>query len=218
MRQEPIQNGGGGRDIANQFTPIFDRTIRRHDRRFHLMTPQDDLKEIFARLLGQMLDAHVIDDQQIGLEVFRQDSILTGEGLIRHQLPHQVEDRTIQDRKAQPNCLGAQGLNQMAFAHARRTDEEDIARLTDEVARRQFIESVPFDARVEGPVEVFERLEFSKTGDLGSPFELPLIAEVQFIPNEQLQEFLMAQPIARCLLESDLQTRSKSRKSELFEL
>jgi hypothetical protein len=61
------------------------------------VTPQNNFKEIFARLFGQVLDTHVVDDQQIGFEVFRQNPILSGEGLIRHQLPYQIEDRTIQN-------------------------------------------------------------------------------------------------------------------------
>lgn len=105
----------------------------------------------------------------------------------------------------------------MTFAYAGRTDEKKIARLADEVPRRQFIETVPFDVRVERPVKVFERLHFPEAGDPGSPFDLVLIPEVQFILNEQLQEFLVAQAIAFRFLQPDFQTRSQSRKPKLPE-
>ncbi len=181
------------------------------------MPPEDDLEEVLPRLLGQVLDAHVVDNEQFGLQILRQRPILPGEGLIRHQFPHQIEDRAVQHIKPQPNRLVAESLDQMTFSHARRAEQEDIPGLADEVTRRQFVDPVPLDARIKRPVEPLERLEFPEAGGSGSPFELTLIPDVELILNEQFQEFLMAQTVALGLLHSNFQARGKARKPKLFE-
>jgi len=52
MMQEPIQDGGSGRDITQQFAPVLQGPIGGHHRGFGLVPPHDDFKKIFARSFG----------------------------------------------------------------------------------------------------------------------------------------------------------------------
>ena len=67
-----------------------------------------------------MLNAHIIDYQKIWLEIPVENLVLAGEGLIMQKVTNQVEYRAIPNRQAVLDGLIAYGLDQMAFAHARR--------------------------------------------------------------------------------------------------
>ena len=53
MMQEPVEDGGGGRHIADQLAPVLQRPIGGHHRGFGFVPPHDDLKQVFAGALGQ---------------------------------------------------------------------------------------------------------------------------------------------------------------------
>lgn len=67
--QEAVEDGGGGGDVADEFSPIFQRAIRRHNGGADFVAAHDDFEKIFAAAFGQLLHAHVVDDEQVGLEV-----------------------------------------------------------------------------------------------------------------------------------------------------
>ena len=65
-------------------------------RRF--VAPHDDLEQHFAGAAGQLLHAHVIDDQQVGLQIPREHFVVFAEHLVVQEVAHHIEDRTIQHR------------------------------------------------------------------------------------------------------------------------
>ena len=66
--------------------PLFQRAVGGHHRRLHLVAEHDDLEEIFPRFGRQLLDAHVVDDQQVALEVARRDLVLALGQVVFEQL------------------------------------------------------------------------------------------------------------------------------------
>ena len=63
--EKAVQNGSGSGDIADEFAPFFQRAVGGHQGRAQLVAAHDDLKEVFAGFGRQLLDAHVVDDQQV---------------------------------------------------------------------------------------------------------------------------------------------------------
>jgi len=70
--QEPVQDRRGRGNIAEQLAPVFQWSVRCHYRGFCLIPPHDYFKQILAGAFGQLLDAHIVDYQEIGLEIFGQ--------------------------------------------------------------------------------------------------------------------------------------------------
>jgi hypothetical protein len=70
MMQQTVEDCAGGRDIAEQFAPFFDRAIGSHHGGPVLVTAHDDFQENLAAFLRQDFESHIVNDEQIGLEVF----------------------------------------------------------------------------------------------------------------------------------------------------
>jgi hypothetical protein len=90
--QEPIQNRGGARRISQELVLVFKRTVRCHHRQPGLVPAHHNLEEALAGTPGQLLYAHVVDDQQLGLEVLVQGLVLLAQHVVVEEVPEQVED------------------------------------------------------------------------------------------------------------------------------
>ena len=80
VMEQPIENGAGGGDVAQELSPFFDGTIGSHQGGAVFIATHDDLQEDFAAFGRQDLEPHVVNDKEIGLEVFSQQSALAGLG------------------------------------------------------------------------------------------------------------------------------------------
>ena len=127
--QEPVQDRRGRGNIAEQLSPVLQRPVRGHYRRSCLIPPHDYFKQIFAGTLGQLLDAHVIDYQQIRLEIFGHYILLTGECFIVQKVPYSIEDRAISNSEAALDSLVSNRLNQVTFPSAWRPQEQAVPAL-----------------------------------------------------------------------------------------
>ena len=61
--EKAVENGGGGGDVADEFTPFFEGAIGGHERGEELVAAHDDLEEVFAGFGRELFDAHVVDDE-----------------------------------------------------------------------------------------------------------------------------------------------------------
>jgi hypothetical protein len=59
-----------------------------------------DLQEDFAAFWEKDFQSHVINDKEVGFEVFVEQTALHGLGFLGEQLAHQIEDRAVKDDKA----------------------------------------------------------------------------------------------------------------------
>ena len=75
-------------------------------------------------MFGQLFQAHVVNDDQVGLQIFAQGFVLLVEGFVLHEVAHQIEDGTVEHQEVQLDGLVADGLGQMGFADAGRPDEQ----------------------------------------------------------------------------------------------
>ena len=110
--QEPIQNGGGGRHVADQLGPVLQRTIAGHHRRTILVPAHDDLQQAFAAAPGKLFHSHVVDNEQVGVKIPGQRLVLGAQILVAQKVAGQVEDGSVQNHEAALDGLVSDGLNQ----------------------------------------------------------------------------------------------------------
>jgi len=107
--QEAIQNRRRGRHVTDQFAPILERSVRRHQCALEFMAAHDDLEKIFARALRKLLHPHVIEDQKIGLQITSHRFLVTVKSFIVQQVADGVEDAAIEHRHSGTNQLTLDG-------------------------------------------------------------------------------------------------------------
>ena len=87
--------------------------------------------------LGQLLQPHVVNDDQVGLQVSAQGLVLLVEGFVLHEVAHQIEDGAVEHQEVLADGFVADGLGQMGFADAGRAEEQHILGFADELAGGQ---------------------------------------------------------------------------------
>ena len=82
----------------------------------------------------------LVNDQQVGLQIFVQRAVGLREGLVFEEVADDIEDRAVQDREADADHLVADGLHQMTFSGAWRADQKTVRMLADKVAGGHVVE------------------------------------------------------------------------------
>ena len=62
--QQAIEHGGDRGAVTEQFSPILDRTIRRHHSAGPFIAAHDDLQDVLGRGGGELAHTEIIDDEQ----------------------------------------------------------------------------------------------------------------------------------------------------------
>jgi hypothetical protein len=110
----------------------------------------------------------------------------------------------------------ADGLDEMAFSLVRAADhEQDIAALPDELAGGQLIHLLALDGRIKGPVEVLQRFVVAEAGGFLAFVDHPLMADVDFILEDQFQELFVGQLMDAGFLQAKFQAGEQAREAEL---
>ena len=60
------------------------------------MPPHDDLEQEFARAFRQVLDSHIVQNQQVRLQVLRHHAVVIVEGFVVEQIADSVEDAAVE--------------------------------------------------------------------------------------------------------------------------
>jgi len=208
--EKTIENRCRGRHVADQLAPIFQRPIAGHDRALGLVPPHDDLEQRFSAPLRQVFHAHVVHDQQIGLQVAGQHLLLAVEGLVVQEVADDIEDRAIENDEALLDRLKTDGLRQEGFPGPRRPYEQHVPCFSDKSAGGQIEDSLPRNRGIETEVELIQRLELSEIGRPHAAFDLSFGADQQFILQDQLQELAVRQVVAGRFLQADIQCLSQA--------
>ena len=109
----------------------------------------------------------------------------------------------------------ADGLHEVALSRTGWPQEQHVAVLPDELAGGQIEDLLALDGGVEAEVEVFERARVVEGGGFDPPGQEPLVPDVEFVLDDQLQELLVAQPIGRGLLDPDFPRLGQPREPKL---
>jgi len=203
--EESVEDGRGARDIADELAPVFDRAVAGHDGASCLVPSHDDLEEVFTASLGELLHAHVVDDEEIGSEVSSEDGIVMIDGFFVEEVADEIEDGSVEGGSALLDGGIADGLREMGLAGSWWSDEEDVSGLVEELAGGEFKKLPSWEGRIEVPVELIDGLEVSKQGELGSAVELSVVAGDDFVLEDELEELEVAQSAGVGFLESDVE-------------
>ena len=123
-----------------------------------------------------------------GFKYLRSGLVLLVEGFVFQEVAHQIEDGAVEHLEVLPDGLVADGLGQMGFADAGRAEEQHILGFADKLAGGQIENLLFVDRGIEAPVEVLQRFEGVEVGGLGAALHLALLADVEFILQDEFQE------------------------------
>jgi hypothetical protein len=203
--EEPIEDGGGAWHIADELAPIFERSVTGHDGASGLVASHDDLEEVFSAVLGELLHAHVVDDEEIGSEVAGERGIVVFDGFFVEEVADDVEDGSVEHGSALLDGGVADGLGDVGFAGSWWSHEEDVTGIVEELAGGEFEEVSSWDAGVEVPVELIDGLQVSELRELGATVELAVVTNSELVVEDEFKELEVAQPAGLSFLESDVE-------------
>jgi hypothetical protein len=190
--EEPVEDGGGAWDVTDELAPVFERSIAGHDGAFGLVASHDDLEEIFPAVLGELLHAHVVDDEEIGSEVARERGVVVLDGFFVEEVANDIEDGSVEHGSALLDGGVADGLGDVGLAGSWWSHEENVAGVVEELASGEFEEVPSWERGVEVPVELIDGLQVSKLCELGTPVELAVIANSELVLEDELEELNVA--------------------------
>jgi hypothetical protein len=94
--QEAVEDGRCAGHVAEELAPVFEWAVAGHDDASGLVSAHDDLEETFAAALGELLHAHVVDDEQVGSEVVGDHGVVLAEGFSSEEVVDDIEDGAIE--------------------------------------------------------------------------------------------------------------------------
>jgi len=92
-----VQNGCGGGNIVEEFSPLLDRSVGSHKGGSVFIKSHDNLQENFDGFGWQNSQAHVVDLQEIWLEKAVHGLVQLSRRLVGLELAKQVEDGGVND-------------------------------------------------------------------------------------------------------------------------
>jgi hypothetical protein len=164
-----------------------------------------------------LLHAHVVDDEQIGLEITGEDLVVAGEGFVVEEVANDVEDGAIEDGATLLDDMKAKGLDDVAFADAGRSEEENVAVLAEEASGGEVEDLLPGELRIEGPVEGVEGFEIAEAGGVDATLDLSIGANEEFVLEKEFEEVGVAEAIGLGFMQADIETLGQSGEAELAE-
>lgn len=178
------------------------------------MTAQDDLKEDLAAAGGQVLEPHVVDDEQFGFEVACEDSVFLGSSVFGPQVAHEIEDAAVVDAQAGAHSLHAKGLGEVALADAGRTDQEHVAGVPDPLTGGQLHDPGARNVRIEAEVEVGKAAGVAEVGMPGAALDFPSRTQVDLVLQEQFEELFVRDPVGDGFLEAQIKAEDQAAEAQ----
>jgi hypothetical protein len=139
-------------------------------------------RRISPLLAGSSFQSHVVDDEQLGLEVARQEAVFLGCSPFGTQVPHQIEDAAVLHAQAGAHRLHPEGQGKVTFPDAGRPDEEHVAGVPDPLTGCQMHDPGTRDAGIEAEVEVGKSAAIAEPG-------MPVADSPTKADAKQLREF-----------------------------
>jgi hypothetical protein len=178
------------------------------------VSAHDDFQEDFAAAGGEVFEAHVVDDEQVGFEEEALEAGVVGRGGVGGDVADEIEDGSVEDMEPGADGFGSEGLGEVGFADSGRADKEGVAFLTNEVAGGEFVDAGAGDGWVEGEVEVFQAAGAAEGGGFGAAQDLALLADVDFVLEDEFQEVGVGQVVALGFLEAHVEALEESGEGE----
>ena len=212
--EESVEDGAGCGDVAEELAPFFDGAVGGHEGGSVFVSAHDDFYEDFAAAGGEVFEAHVVDDEEVGFEEEALEAGVVGRGGVGGDVSDEVEDGSVEDKEPAADGFGSEGLCEVGFSDSGRADKEGVAFLTDEVAGGEFVDAGAGDGWVEGEVEVFQAAGAAEGGGFGASQDLALLADVDFVLEDEFKEVGVGQVVALGFLEAHVEALEESGEGE----
>lgn len=170
--EEPIERGAGEQRIVEERRPFIQRAIRGEDERATLVALPNDLVEIHGLLALERAQPEVVDDHEIGRREAQESTIVRGVGAGRGELREELMRRRVEDGVAGDAGTMAERLREVALADTGLADEADVFLARDERTRGEVEDLRLGDGRIEGEIEILERLGVLEGGAPEADVEL----------------------------------------------
>ena len=178
------------------------------------MTAEDDLKQDLAASGGQFLEPHVVDDEQFGFEVAREEAVFLGSTVFGPQVAHEVEDAAVVDAQAGAHSLHAKGLGEVALADAGRADQEHVAGVPDPLTGGQLHDPGARNVRIEAEVEVGKAAGVAEVGMPGAALDFPSRTQVDLVLEEQFEELFVRESVGDGFLEAQIKAEDQAAEAQ----
>ena len=77
---------------------------------------------------------------------------------------------------------------------------------SQEATGSQFINELPWDTWIEAPIKIIQSFGMTKIRGLGAASQIPLVADVKFVLQDQFQKLGMAELVGRGFLQAGRET------------
>jgi len=186
MMQEPVEQRGDGGGVAEELSPLVDRTVGGEHRGGPLVTAHDELEQVLGGGVGQLAHAEVVDDEQVRAGELG-EVVLAGVG--ERRLGEFFEEGVrfaVEDAVALLDRGASDGLGEMTLPGTGLADQEDVLALCDEARGGEFEDECAVDLLVKSKVETVERaVGVSESGLLVSPCEEAVLAALELVGDER---------------------------------
>ena len=211
--EEAVEDGGGGRDVLDELAPFFDRAVRGHEGGTVFVSSHDDFEEEFTRFGLQLLDSHIVNDEQMGFEITWQ-YFFGFEVFLFEKISHHIEDGAVKHIEAGTDGAEANGLGDVRFSGTWRSDKKSVMVVADEMACGHILDLFFWEGGIEVPVEIFKGTTVTEGGDFSASLDETLVANEEFVLEDKFQELQMSELVGLGFLESDFETFQESGESK----
>lgn len=153
----------------------------------------DDLVDV-ARLVSiEAAQAEVVDDEQIGREQAAYGLLPGVIGLCLVEFSEHLIGAQEEDLMARATGCMTETAREQGLAHSNGAEEEDVFGPLQEAEVEEIADPIPIEGDGSIPVEVFEGTDLPEARPLEPGSEIALLAAVDLILEDQLQEVLGSQ-------------------------
>ena len=217
--KEAIEDSRRGGVIAKEFSPIFQESIGGdHGTSFAGVAIQDDIEQIIGGLLGYLFSQkQVIDDQQVGFGEELVDLFSSLELSCLEEVFEEGMGFTVDDLIASFDSGVSHGFGDVAFSGPRRTDQQGVLAVSNELAADQFIDFPFGQFGVEVPVKFGQGRALFEAGSLEAGFDEAGVAVIQLVLH-QAGKYLYKRSALIGLHDPGLEGGVHAMESEGFEM
>jgi len=149
----------------------------------------DDIIQILNGLRGEGLQTEVIQEQQIDRQEFGQETSVSPSGSGGVQVGQQALGAPREDPQVSFQGFDGQGVGEMTFADAGGAGQQQIFVAIDEGTTGQVLDEGPVHAGSGGKVKAGQGFVLITTGQFEPAGQALLAAALQFVIEQQGQEF-----------------------------
>jgi hypothetical protein len=90
--EESVEDGAGCGDVAEELAPFFNGAVGGHEGGSVFVSAHDDFQEDFAAAGGEVFEAHVVEDEEVGFEEEALEAGVVSRGGVGGDVSDEVEN------------------------------------------------------------------------------------------------------------------------------